>query len=103
VNGGSGDARATPYFEPDRITLLHERGDGVGDSHRGGRGQRRRAPFDVRKAVEKVEIQAVLEREAQDSKRRNLTDSDDLLTSLLHAVQEQEDGIRGVAGGRREA
>lgn len=59
------------------------------------------APFEVRKAAEKAEIQSVLAREEQESKRRKLAGSNDLPTSLPHAVQ--EDGVWVIAGGRREA
>ena len=52
-------------------------------------------------AAEKAEIQSVLAREEQESKRRKLAGSNDLPTSLPHAVQ--EDGVWVIAGGRRKA
>ncbi len=59
------------------------------------------APFEVRKAAEKVEIQAALAREAQSAKRRGLAGSDEVPTSLFQ--EGKSNGVVGAPGGRRGA
>ena len=59
------------------------------------------APFEVRKAAEKAEVQAVLAREAQSAKRRGLAGSDEVPTSLFQEAEGK--GVVGAPGGRRGA
>jgi hypothetical protein len=58
------------------------------------------APFEVRKAAEKAEIEAVLVRETQEAKRRELAGSNRLPT-MTQAVK--NNGVAGVPGDRRGA
>ena len=59
------------------------------------------APFEVRKAAEKAEIQAVLAREAQAAKRRGLAGSDEVPTSLFQEAK--KNGAVGRPGGQHGA
>jgi hypothetical protein len=58
------------------------------------------APFELRKAVEKAEVQAVLAREAKSAKRRGLARSDDLPKGL-NGAGELPDAPWGPPGRRR--
>jgi hypothetical protein len=57
------------------------------------------APFEVRKAAEKAEIQAILARDAQDAKRRDLSGSNNSPTGL-NGMREILDAARGPRGRR---
>jgi hypothetical protein len=59
------------------------------------------APFEVRKAAEKAEIQAVLAREARTAKRRAVAGSDELPAGLDEAEEIQ--AVPWVPTGRRKA
>jgi hypothetical protein len=59
------------------------------------------APFEVRKAAEKAEVQAVLAREARAAKRRVLAGSDELPAGLDEAGEIQ--AVPWVPTGRRKA